>query len=40
MVNLRDVEELREEINKLKPILEKVSIDYVVKSIKEDRDSR
>ena len=36
MVNLRDVEELREEINKLKPIREKVSSG----GSEEDRDSR
>ncbi len=36
----KEVEELKEEINRLKPILEKTSIDDVVKNIKEDRDSR
>lgn len=35
-----EVVELKEEINKLKPILEKVNMDDVVKSIGEDRDNR
>jgi len=39
-VKKREVEELKEEINKLKPVLEKVSMDDIVKSIREDRDSR
>lgn len=39
-VKKREVEELKEEINKLKPILEKISLDDVVKNIREDRDSR
>lgn len=39
-VKKREIEELKEEISKLKPILEKVSTDGVVKSIREDRDSR
>ncbi len=39
-VRKREVEELKEEINKLKPILEKISVDDIVKSIREDRDSR
>jgi antitoxin CcdA len=39
-VKRREVEELKEEINKLKPILEKISMDDTVKSIREDRDSR
>jgi len=33
------MEELKEEINKLKPILEKVTVDDIVKSIREDRGS-
>jgi hypothetical protein len=32
--------ELKEEIDKLKPALEKMSIEDTVKSIREDRDSR
>ena len=39
-VKKREVQELIEEITKLKPILEKISVDDVVKSIREDRDSR
>src|SRR4030067_3116770 len=39
-VKKREMEELKEEINKLKPVLEKVSMDDIVKSIREDRDSR
>lgn len=39
-VQRREIEELKEEINQLKPILEKVSMDDVVKSVREDRDSR
>ena len=39
-VKKREVQELKEEIAKLAPILEKISIDDVVKSIREDRDSR
>jgi len=36
----REVEELKEEIKKLKPILEKVNMDDIVKSIREDRENR
>ena len=39
-VKRREIEELKQEINKLKPVLEKVSMDYIVKSIREDRESR
>ena len=39
-VKKRETEELREEIDKLKPILEKISMEDIVKSIREDRDSR
>jgi antitoxin CcdA len=39
-VKRREVEELKEEIDRLKPILEKVSIEDIVKGIREDRDSR
>ena len=39
-VKKREVEELKEEINRLKPILEKISVEDIVKSIREDRDSR
>jgi len=39
-VRKREVEELKEEINRLKPILEKVSMEDIVKSIREDRDTR
>ena len=39
-INRRETEELKEEIDKLKPILEKISMEDIVKSIREDRDSR
>jgi antitoxin CcdA len=39
-VKKREMEALKEEINRLKPVLEKVSMDDVVKGIREDRDSR
>jgi hypothetical protein len=39
-VKKREVEELKVEIEKLKPILDKVSVEDIVKSIREDRDSR
>jgi post-segregation antitoxin (ccd killing protein) len=39
-IKRKEAEQLREEINKLKPILEKVSIEDIVKSIREDRESR
>lgn len=39
-VKKREVEELKAEINKLKPILDKISVEDIVKSIREDRDSR
>ena len=39
-VKKREMEELKQEINKLRPILEKVSMDDIVKSIREDRESR
>ena len=39
-IKKREIEELKEEIRRLKPILEKISTDNVVKSIREDRDSR
>jgi antitoxin CcdA len=38
-VKKREMEELKEEINKLKPVLEKVNMDDIVKSIREDRES-
>jgi Ulp1 family protease len=39
-VKRKEVEELKEELTKLKPILDKISVDDVVKSVREDRDSR
>jgi Ulp1 family protease len=39
-VKKREVEELKEELKKLKPALEKVSMDDIVKSVREDRDNR
>ena len=38
-VKKREIEELKEEIDRLKPILEKVSIEDIVKSIREERDA-
>ena len=39
-VKKREMEELKEEIGKLKPVLEKVSMEDIVKNTREDRDSR
>lgn len=39
-VKRKEMEELKGQIDKLKPILDKVSIEDIVKSIREDRDSR
>ena len=39
-VKKREVAELKEEIARLKPVLEKVSMEDIVKSIREDRESR
>ena len=39
-VKKRELEELKEEINRLKPILDKVNTEDIAKSIREDRDSR
>ena len=39
-IKRREAEELKEEIDKLKPILEKVNMEDIVKSIRQDRDSR
>src|SRR4030065_1963912 len=39
-VKKREMEELKEEINKIKPVLDKVSIDEIVKSIREDRENQ
>ena len=39
-VKRREMEELKDQIDKLKPILDKISIEDIVKSIREDRDSR
>ena len=39
-VKKREMEELKEEINRLKPILEKVSMEDIVKSIRHERDNR
>ncbi len=38
-VKRREIEELKQEINRLKPVLEKVSMDDRVNSIREDRES-
>jgi antitoxin CcdA len=39
-IKRRETEELKEEIDKLKTILEKISMEDIVKNIREDRDSR
>ena len=39
-VQKREMEELIERINKLKPVLVKISVNDVVKSLREDRDNR
>jgi post-segregation antitoxin (ccd killing protein) len=39
-VKKREVEELKKEIANIKPTLEKITMHNVVKSIREDRDSR
>jgi Ulp1 family protease len=39
-VKKREVAELKEEIDRLKPALEKMSMEDVVKSIREDRENR
>ena len=39
-VKKMEVTELKEEIDRLKPVLEKVSMEDVVKSIREDRENR
>ena len=38
-VKKREIEELKEEIDRLKPILEKISIEDIGKSIREERDA-
>jgi len=39
-VKKREIEELKEEIDRLKPILEKISVEDIVKGIREDRNSQ
>jgi antitoxin CcdA len=39
-VRRREVQKLKEDIEKLKPTLDRVSIDDIVKSIREDRTQR
>ena len=39
-VKKREVAELKEEIDRLKPVLEKVNMEDIVKSIREDRENR
>lgn len=39
-VKRREVEELKKEIAKIKPILDKISTQDAVKSIREDRDNQ
>ena len=39
-IKRKEIEAIKEEINRLKPILEKVNMDDVVKSIREDREGR
>lgn len=39
-VKKKEIEELREEITNLKPILDKLSMEEIVRSIREDRENR
>ncbi len=39
-VKKREIQELEQEINRLKPTLEKISLEDIVINIREDRDSR
>ena len=39
-IKRREAEQLKEEIAKIKPILDRISTEEIVKSIREDRDSR
>ena len=39
-VKRREVEELKEEINKLKPAFDKVNMKDITESLREDRESR
>ncbi|MGQ9469600.1 MAG: type II toxin-antitoxin system CcdA family antitoxin [Nitrososphaerales archaeon] len=39
-VRRREVERIKEEIEMMRPILSKISIEEIVKSIKEDRERR
>jgi antitoxin CcdA len=39
-VKKRESQELKQEIKRLKPTLEKISLKDIVKNIREDRDSR
>lgn len=39
-VRRKEVEQIRGEITRLKPVLSKIPIEEVVKSIREDRESR
>jgi len=39
-VKRKEIEELKEEITKLKPILDRVNMEEIVRSIREDRESR
>jgi Ulp1 family protease len=39
-VKKREIEELKKEIEQLKPILDKISMEDVVRGIREDRDNR
>jgi antitoxin CcdA len=37
-VKKREVQELKEEINNLKPVLDKINLEYAVKNIRDDRE--
>ncbi|MEM2342390.1 MAG: CopG family transcriptional regulator [Candidatus Bathyarchaeia archaeon] len=39
-IRRREMEDLRRRINEVKPILKRISIEYAVKSIREDRERR
>ena len=39
-LRIKEVEEIKKEIEELKETIEKISTDFIVKSIREDRNSR
>ena len=39
-IRRKEIEELENQINQIKPILDKISMENMVKSVREDRDTR